>query len=129
MGVRILTFEIRYWLRSWMPWIFLAIITLISLLACTSTNINIGQRNCDWNAGYIVEQFYCILSMLTLLLTTVFANSTSTRDFATGWDQIIFACPIRTFDYLAGRLLGCTAVALIPMLGVSLGILIAPYAP
>ena len=43
--------------------------------------------------------------------------------------QIIFSTPLRRVDFLLGRFFGATLVSVIPMLGVSIGILLAKYMP
>ncbi len=43
--------------------------------------------------------------------------------------QIIFTTPIKRFDFLLGRFIGATLISVIPMLGVSIGILVAKYMP
>jgi ABC-2 type transport system permease protein len=124
-------FEIRYWLRSWMLWIFLAILGLMIFAAVGTDKVTIGGalENTYRNAPFVIENYYAILCLLTLLMTTAFVNSSASRDFSSNTDQIVFSAPIRKFDYLAGRYLGSAVIAVIPMLGVSLGILAAKYMP
>src|SRR5579864_395164 len=129
MWIRLYSFEIRYWLRSWILWIFLLIVTGISLYCCSSRDVMIGQANCDWNAGYVVEEYYALFSFLTLLMATVFVSSSTTRDFASHSDQIIFSTPISKFDYVMGRFFGAATVSLLPALGISIGMLAAKYMP
>src|SRR5579872_1534848 len=129
MWKSLVLFEIRYWLRSWLLWIFLLLTAAMALWCTSSNSISVGIANCDWNAGYVIEEYYSIFALFTLLMATVFVNSSATRDFACHTDQIVFATPIRKRDYLAGRFLGATLVSAIPMLGVSFGILLAPLAP
>jgi len=120
-------FEIRYWARSWVLWLFLLLTTGFALFVSSSSDFVIRKENCDWNAGYMVENLYTGFAVFTLLMAIVFVNSSATRDFATHSDQIVFSTPIRKFDYLWGRFLGAAFVAAVPMLGVSLGVLIAPH--
>jgi len=129
MWLRIYRFEVGYWLRSWLVWIFLAVMFGLSLWCCSSSEIRIGRGNCDWNAGFVIEEYCAIFSIFILLMATVFVNSAANRDFACRTDQILFSTPIRKFDYLTGRFLGSATIAFIPTLGVSLGILAAKYAP
>ena len=81
------------------------------------------------NAPWVIENFYAVCSILTLLMTTAFVNSAASREFACNMNQIVFATPLRKFDYLAGRFLGSALVAVIPLLGVSAGILAGKYMP
>ena len=127
----IVAFEIRYWLRSWMLWIFFLVIAAMFFGACSSDQITIGGAlsNTYRNAPFVIEKFYAIVVFFTLLMATAFVNSAAARDFSLNTYQIIFSTPISRFDFLMGRFLGATIVSVIPMLGVSAGILLAKYMP
>lgn len=126
------SFEIRYWLRSWMLWIFLGVISLMIFGATSAPDeIIVGGAlgNTMQNAPYVVENFYSFICLLALLMTTAFVNSAASREFQFNTDQLMFATPIRKLPYLAGRFLGSAMVAVIPLLGVSVGILLAKHMP
>jgi len=124
-----LSFEIRYWLRSWMLWIFLAIISLMIFGAVSSDNVQIGGalENTYRNAPWVIENYYAIMGLLAILMTTAFVNSAASREFEYNTHQILFATPLRKFDYLAGRYVGSALISVIPLLGVSIGILVARH--
>ena len=124
-------FEIRYWLRSIMLWVFTAIVALLVLLAMSSDKVQVGGSigNTFRNAPFIVEQFYSIFWFITLLMVTAFANSAAAREFAYNMNQIVFTKPIRKLDFLLGRFLGAVVISAIPMLGISLGALAAKAMP
>ena len=124
-------FEVRFWLRSWMLWVFFLIVALMFFGAASSDQITVGSslKNTYRNAPWVVENFYAVCSLLTLLMTTAFVNSAASRDFAHNTHQILFSTPVRKLDYLAGRFLGSALIAVIPLLGVSVGILAAKYMP
>ena len=127
----IIAFEIRYWLRSWMLWIFLLIIAAMIFAAASTDNVAIGGslQNTYRNAPFVVENFYSLIGLLTLLMTTAFVNSAAARDFSYRTHEIIFSTPLRRRDYLLGRFIGATLVSIVPTLGVSIGILLAKYMP
>jgi len=127
----IIAFEIRYWLRSWMLWIFLLIIAALIFAAASTDNVTIGDslQNTYRNAPFVIENFYSFIGLLTLLMTTAFVNSAAARDFSYRTHEIIFSTPLRRRDYLLGRFIGATLVSIVPMLGVSIGILLAKYMP
>jgi ABC-type transport system involved in multi-copper enzyme maturation permease subunit len=124
-------FEIRYWLRSWMLWIFTLIIAALFFGAASSDHIQVGGAlsNTYRNAPFVIENYYAMIGLLTLLMATAFVNSAALRDFSQNTYQIIFSTPIRRRDFLFGRFFGATFVSIIPMLGVSIGILLAKYMP
>lgn len=127
----IIAFEIRYWLRSWMLWIFLLIIAALIFGAAGTDQVTLGAglSNTYRNAPFVIENFYSFVGLLTLLMTTAFVNSAAARDFSYRTHEIVFSTPLRRRDYLLGRFTGATLVAIVPMLGVSIGILLAKYMP
>jgi ABC-2 type transport system permease protein len=124
-------FEIRYWLKSVMLWVFTGIVALMVLLAMSTDNVTIGGAigNTFRNAPFVVEQYYSRFWFITLMMVTAFVNSAAAREFACNMNQIIFTKPIRKMDFLAGRFLGSVVVSTIPMIGISIGALLAKLAP
>lgn len=117
------SFEIRSWLRSPMPWIFLLLIGLLCFLATISDQVSIGGSfgNVWKNAPYVAQNWYGVFSLLALLLVTAFLNSAAIRDFESNTSQIVFSKPIGKAGYYFGHFFGAFLVSLIPMLGISLG--------
>jgi ABC-2 type transport system permease protein len=124
-------FEIRYWLRSVMLWVFTAIVALLTMLAMSTDQVTVGAAigNTYRNAPFVVEQYYSIFWFITLLMVTAFVNSAAAREFASNMHQIIFTKPIKKSDFLLGRFLGSVVVSTIPMVGISIGALLAQYMP
>src|SRR5580658_5094139 len=131
MLIHFLSFEIRYWVRSWMLWIFFLIIALMIFGATSTDQIQVGGalENTYRNAPFVIENYYAIMSLLGMLMTVAFVNSAASRDFAFNTHQLLFATPLKKFDYLTGRFLGSMLIAVIPSLGVSLGILVGKWMP
>ncbi len=131
MFLQIALFEIRFWLRSWMVWIFLFIVGLLIFGAVGTDNVQLGGAlsNTYHNAPFVIQNFYSFIALFTLLMSTAFVNSAAIRDFSQNTYQLIFTTPLRKFDFLLGRFIGATLISVIPMLGVSFGILLAKYMP
>src|ERR1022692_1352198 len=124
-------FEIRFWLRSWMLWIFLFVIGLLICGATSSDEVmaELNLSNIYRNAPFTIAFLYAGMGVLTLLMTAIFVNSAALRDFSYNTHQIMFTMPLRRRDLLLGRFFGATVISAIPMLGVSFGILLAKYLP
>ncbi|MEZ4756781.1 MAG: M1 family aminopeptidase [Flavobacteriales bacterium] len=131
MILRFFLFEVRYWLRQPMAYIFFALIAFLTGAAVVSDNVQIGMAvgNVLKNAPYLVYLWYATWSALGLLLVTAFVNATAIRDFTSNTAQIVFSTPVSKASYLIGKFLGSTFVALLPMLGVSLGIVVGSWWP
>ena len=128
---RIAWFEIRFWLRSWMLWIFLFVVGLLIFGAIGSDEVmaELNLSNIYRNAPFTIASFYAAIGVFALLMTAVFVNFAALRDFSCDTHQMMFSTPVRRRDFLLGRSLGATLVSAMPMLGVSLGILLAKYMP
>lgn len=125
---KFIRYELKYWLQTPMIWIFLFINTLLVFFAAASEQVTIGGSigNIHKNAPFVIEQFYGILSIFCLLMTTAFMNATANRDFQSGMHQFIFSSPIKKSHYYFGKFIGAAIVSIIPLLGISVGALIAP---
>ncbi|MFN0034786.1 MAG: ABC transporter permease, partial [Saprospiraceae bacterium] len=117
------SFELRAWLRSPMPWIFMFVFGLMSFGGTVSDDVTIGGSygNVWKNAPFVAQNWYSVFSILSLLLVVAFLNGAAIRDFENNTDQIVFSSPISKAGYYFGHFAGALLIALIPMLGVSLG--------
>ena len=120
--------ELKYWIKSAMLWIFFLIVTLIVFFAVSSDKVQIGGviGNTMRNAPYVIQNYYAMMSLICLLMTTAFMNATANRDFSSGMHQFVFSSPIKKRDYYFGKFLGATIISIIPLLGVTIGSLLAP---
>lgn len=124
-------FEVRYWQRQPMVYIFLLIIGLLPFFAVISDNVQIGGGigNVYRNAPYVVYQFYGAMSFIAILMVTAFVNGTAIRDYTSDTAQIVFSTPVSKRSYLVGKFLGSTFIASLPLLGVSLGVVLGSWWP
>ena len=125
---KFIQYEIKCWLKSPMLWVFLFINTLAIFFATSTDNFILGGAvgNTLRNAPFVVEKNYMFMSLICLMMTTVFMNATAIRDFSSGMYQFVFSSPIKKSDYYFGKFIGAAIVSVIPLLGVTLGMLIAP---
>ena len=114
-----------------MVWIFLIVNTLMVFGAVSSDNVNIGGPigSVHKNSPFVIQTYYGVMSLVCLLMTTAFMNATAIRDFHYDMCQFVFSSPIKKRDYYFGKFIGATTIAILPLLGVSLGSLIAPFMP
>lgn len=123
MLFQIIKFELKYWLKQPMVYIFLLINALLIFGATSSDNITVGSSigNVHKNSPYTVENFYSSMSIICMIMVTAFVNVAAARDFFYNSHQIIYSTSLRKFDFLVGRFVGASVVAMIPFLGVSIG--------
>lgn len=99
--------------------------------AVSSDNINIGGGvgSVHKNAPFVIQTYYGVMSLIGLLMTTAFMNASANRDFENNMYQFVFSSPIKKRDYYFGKFIGAATMAVVPLLGVSLGALIGPLMP
>lgn len=123
--------EIKHWCRRPMLWIFLGITTLLVIGAQSSDFISIGgvAELVNRNAPSVIMNLYGIMSTLVILMVTAIIHNTASRDYDTRMSDLIFTSPIQKYGYFFGKFIGVFMVSLIPVMGISIGMLIAPFMP
>src|SRR5689334_23727368 len=93
---RITWFEIAYWLRSKMLWVFFGVIALSVFAAVSTSDVQLFfvLTNTHHNAPFVISGYYAYLSLFVLLMSAAFVNSAALRDFRFNTNQIIFSTPI-----------------------------------
>ncbi|MEO6167865.1 MAG: M1 family aminopeptidase [Chitinophagales bacterium] len=131
MFLKIFRFEVRYWFKQPMGYIFLFINALLIFGATSSDSVTVGGSvgNVNKNAPFVVENFYAVMSIISLLMVTAFLNVAAARDFNFNTHQIIFSTPLKKFSFLMGRFCGAAFVAIVPFLGVSIGNILGAMMP
>lgn len=124
-------FELSYWLRGFMLYVFILINALLIFAATYSDNVRVGNslENTHRNAPHVIQTFYATMGLICCLMTTAFVNSAATRDFAYQTSGLIYCKPISRLSYLMGRFWGSAIVAALPLLGVSIGVILAAWMP
>ncbi|MFO0976913.1 MAG: M1 family aminopeptidase [Planctomycetaceae bacterium] len=124
-------FELSYWFRGFMLYVFVLINALLICAATYSDNVRIGNslENTHRNAPHVIQTFYATMGLICCLMTTAFVNSAATRDFAYQTSGLIYCKPINRLSYLMGRFWGSAIVSALPLLGVSIGVILAGWMP
>ncbi len=107
MLFQIFKFELRYWLRGIMVWVFFVILATLFMAATSSDKLTIGGalENTNRNAPYVIQNFYAIAGIFTLLMTTAFVNAAAARDFAHNTWQMVFFNAFTAEGLLTGPIL------------------------
>jgi ABC-2 type transport system permease protein len=124
---KFIKYEWKLWMKSPMLWILFGVNTLLIFGASASDSLTIGgdAGSVHKNAPYVVQNYYMFMSLINLLMVTAFMSATALRDFECNMHQLVFSSPIKKSDYYFGKFIGGFTVAFIPMLGISIGNLIA----
>jgi hypothetical protein len=111
-------FDLRYQLRQPMLWLVTIVLAAMAFASAGSTSFRIGAGpggigNVHLNAPVVIANQLGVLSMISMLLVTVFIAGAVLRDSETGIADLLYATPLRKLDYLLGRFLAGFAVCLL----------------
>ena len=125
------TLEVRNHLKQPMVYIFFALLALMAFGATYSDSIILGgdTGNLNRNSPFVIAQFTSVLGIFGILIITAFVDFAALRDYKHNYHQILFSTPLRKADYLFGRFFGAYVVALLPFLGVFVGVMLGSIWP
>jgi len=124
-------FDLAYQLKQPLQWVFAVIMALMAFGATTSDSVQIGGAigNINRNAPTVVAQMLGIFSLLAMFLVTVFIAGAVLRDSEVGMADMLFATPMRKWDYLFGRFAAGFAACLVIFVAIALATMLGPVMP
>lgn len=130
MIFKILLFELNFWKKRAITYIFPCIIFLISLMLFTVENVSFGSDIVYRNSPNSLNTLYYVFSLLLLpLFVNSFVSSGVTRDFENKFDQIIYSLPVSKSNILIGRFIGGCIMVSFVFIGIFLADILAPLMP
>ena len=124
-------FDLDYQLRQPLLWVAGLVLALMAFGATTSDSVQVGGAigNINRNAPVVTAQLLGSFCVISMFIVTVFIAGTVLRDSEVGISDMLFATPMRKWDYLAGRfaagLVACLAIFVL----IAIGMMIGPLMP
>jgi len=124
-------FELRYQLRSPLPWVIALVFALMAFAATTSEVVTIGEGigNAHRNAPYVILTFLDVFSTLGMFVAVALVAQPLLRDFELGTEELFFSKPLNKATYLWGRFAAGSFMALIVMIVTALGMMLGAFMP
>src|SRR5471032_2030748 len=124
-------FDLRYQLRQPLLWLTGLILGLMAFGATTSDSVQIGGAigNVHRNAPVVVAQMMGSFTVLSMFIVTIFIAGAVLRDNEVGISDMLFATPMRKYQYLAGRFGAGLVACLFIFLLIAVGIFLGPLMP
>src|SRR5262245_30623460 len=103
-----LRFELRYQLRSPLPWLIALLLSFLAFLAMTGDNVTIGEPigNVNRNAPSVILTILSVFSVLGMVGVLLLVGQPLLRDADLRTEELFFSAPLRKGDYLWGRAVG-----------------------
>ncbi|HEU4405605.1 MAG TPA: M1 family aminopeptidase [Polyangiaceae bacterium] len=124
-------FELAYWLRRPLTWLFFATIFLLAFWSVASeAALKFGAAGAiHRNAPLVIATAMGGLTAVGQAITTAIAGTAVLRDAQVGAQELLFTTRVRKADYLGGRFLGSLAAMLVIYAGLPLGLLVGSLMP
>jgi ABC-type transport system involved in multi-copper enzyme maturation permease subunit len=130
MWTEFFRFDLRYQLRQPLLWLITLALAAMAFAAAGNPSVQIGGAgaagNVHLNAPSVIASQLGVLSMLSMLLVTVFIAGAVLRDSETGIADLLYATPLRKADYLTGRFLAGFAACLLIFIAITVAMMLAP---
>lgn len=119
----VITFELRYQLRSPAFWVTAAVFLLMAFGAAASDRLTIGGKggNVLVNAPFVIAQTTQIMSLFAMFVAAAFVATSVVRDDETRFGSIIHSTRLPVRDYLLGRFTGAWLAGMVALATVPLG--------
>ena len=119
----VISFELRYQLRSPAFWVTFLVFMLMAFGAAASDQLTIGGKggNVHVNAPFVIAQTTLIMTLFGLFVAAAFVASAVVRDDETRFGGILHSSRLNVTDYLLGRFVGAWLAGMLALVSVPLG--------
>ena len=126
----IVRFEVGYQSRRVSTWLFFVILLVLAFLFVRGNYIDDARNGAFLlNAPWVITMIAVLGSMLSWLLAAPLAGNAAARDVRTGMYALIYAAPVRKFEYLGGRFLAAFLLNAFILLALPIGTLLGMHLP
>ncbi|MBK8473017.1 MAG: hypothetical protein IPL33_13120 [Sphingobacteriales bacterium] len=129
--LQIILFELSYRMRRPATYGYFLILFLMSLFFASTDAVMIGGGigQVFKNAPFTINQVTMIMCVFSTLIISAMMGVPVFRDFDHRFHEIMFATPIKKWQYLGGRFLGSYIVTVGILSGIVLGIWVGGFMP
>lgn len=126
----IFRFELAYQVRRAWPWLFFAVLLVLSFLFVRENYVaDALYEDFFVNSPFAVANATVFGGLLWLVVAAAVAGEAAARDVGTGMHPLTYTAPVGKAEYLGGRFLAAFVLNALILLAVQAGILLAVYSP
>ena len=130
MFLDVLTFELRYHLKSRLFLFGSAVFFLLAFLAVASPNVQFGALGgANYNSPFAIVQTHVSMAIIGVLIGAAFLNSAALRDTDERMAEIIYSTRVGKLDYVIGRFIGAFIATYLVFVATSFGFVLATLMP
>lgn len=135
MFLKIFTFEIKYWVKNPLFYIYLGIFFAISTLAMASSagmfdSVTVTRSSIAYiNSAFALNNFINGFSILAFFLIPSIVGGTLNKDYSSNTSNVLYSYPFTKTDYLFAKYLSGLVVTILVLLSIALGAMVGGYLP
>lgn len=135
MFFKIFSFEIKYWVKNPLFYIYLGSLFAISTLAMASSagifdSVTVTRSSIAYiNSAIALNNFINGFSILAFFLIPSIVGGTINKDYSSNTSNVLYSYPFTKTDYLLAKYLSGLVVTILVLLSIALGAIIGGYLP
>lgn len=137
MFTTIYSFELKYWLKNWVTYLFMFLFFCLTFFSMGSS---LGVFGADTAATVVVSADYINSTLSLYYMTIVFftlimfllpmiVGTSIYRDYSSNMYALLYAYPLKKASYILGRFLGSLTIVLLIVICSFLGLVVATWMP
>ena len=127
--IGIFRFDFGYQLSRITTWIYFGLLLAFSVLTGYSLLDNVQNGEYFLNSPITIFTITAVSSSFALLLTSAVSANSSSRDFKTRIEPLIYTTSLKKLSYLSGRFMAAFSICLLSIIAVILILLISSLIP
>ncbi len=130
MFLDVLTFELKYHLKSRLFLFGSAVFFLLAFMAVASPNVQFGALGgANYNSPFAIVQTHVTMAIIGVLVGAAFLNSAALRDTDERMAEMIYSTRVGRVDYVIGRFIGAFIATYLVFVATSFGFALATLMP
>ncbi len=135
MFFKIFSFEIKYWVKNPLFYIYLGSLFAISTLAMASNagifdSITVTRSSIAYiNSAFALNNFINGFSIIAFFLIPSIVGGTINKDYSSNTSNVLYSYPFTKTDYLVAKYLSGLVITILVLLSIALGAIVGGYLP
>ena len=135
MFLKIFSFELKYWVKNPLFYIYIGSLFAISVLAMGSSaglfdSVTVTRSSIAYiNSAFSLTGFINGFSILGFFLVPSIVGGTIVKDYTSNTSNVLYSFPFTKVDYLIAKYLSGLVITILVLLSIALGALVGGYMP
>ena len=135
MFLKIFSFEMKFWLKNSLFYIYFGSLFAIAALAMASSagifdSVTVTRSSIAYiNSAFALNNFINGFSIFAFFLLPSIIGGTISKDYTSNTSNVLYSYPFTKVDYLLAKFLSGLVVSILVMLAIALGAMVGGYLP